>query len=260
VPTKEKVIGQCRLCGATAQLRESHIIPKFLYREAGIIGHQKKFDIPCLNFPEHSLLNKQDGFKEHLFCNECETTRLSPLERYARQQFYGPGSPLKSVPAKGFFWSGLDYAQMKLFTVSILWRMSLSSHDFYHKVSLGDKHENRMRKMLIDKNPMEPWRYGCSIGFLMYGDKPLGGVISQPQRHSVGDIRHLYRFMLAGFALFYRVASHRPVDHDQGYLQESGVWRVPVVQALSIPFVKGELVRFRQHHKARMQSGRESKT
>jgi hypothetical protein len=252
VPKKENAIGECKLCGVAARLLQSHIIPKFLYREAGIIGDKKKFDMPCLNFPERSLFNKQDGFKEHLFCDECETKRLSPLERYARQKFYGPGSPLKSVPANGFFWSGLDYAQMNLFTVSILWRMSLSSHDLYSKVDLGEKHENRMRKMLMTKSPMEPWRYGCAIGFLMYGEKPLGGVISQPQRHSVEGIRNLYRFVMAGFAWFYHVASHRPVKHDdEGYLRESGVWPVPVVQALSIPFVKGELVRFRQHHKAR---------
>ena len=36
---------------------------------------------------------------------------------------------VKVVSRNDFFWSGLDYAQMKLFTVSILWRMSLSSHD-----------------------------------------------------------------------------------------------------------------------------------
>ena len=245
------MIGECRLCGVTAQLRRSHIIPKFLYRDAGIIGDKKKFDIPCLNFPDRSVLNKQDGLKEHLFCDGCETTRLSPLERYARQQFYGPGSPLKFLRGNSFVWSGLDYAQMKLFTVSILWRMSLSSHEIYSKVHLGEKHENRMRRMLIAKDPMEPWRYGCSITFLMYGEKPLGDVISQPQRHSIEATRYLYRFMMAGFAWFYHVASHRRVRHDEGYLRESGMWPVLVVQALSIPFVKGELVRFREHHKAR---------
>lgn len=250
MPKKQKVIGECRLCGETAQLSESHIIPKFLYREAGIIGPKKKFELSCLNFPERSLPNKQDGIKEHLFCHDCETKRLSPLEQYARQQFYGPASPLKTVPANLFIWSGLDYAQMKLFTLSILWRMSLSTHDLYHKVSLSEKHENRIRQMLMDKNPMEPWRYGCTITFLMYGDKPLGGVISQPQRHSLAEIRHLYRFMLAGFAWFYHVTSHRPIDYDQGYLRESGVWPVLVEQALSIQFVKGEIERFRKHHKA----------
>jgi len=138
VPKKENAIGECKLCGVAARLLQSHIIPKFLYREAGIIGDKKKFDMSCLNFSERSLFNRQDGLKEHLFCDECETKRLSPLERYARQKFYGPGSPLKSVPANDFFWSGLDYAQMKLFTVSILWRMSLSSHDLYSKVDLGE--------------------------------------------------------------------------------------------------------------------------
>ena len=158
---------------------------------------------------------------------------------------------VKVVSRNDFFWSGLDYAQMKLFTVSILWRMSLSTHDLYSKVYLGEEHENRMRKMLIAKNPMEPWRYGCTLSFLMDGDKPLGGVVSQPERRSVKGIRNLYRFLMAGFAWFYHVASHPPVKHNEGYLRESGVWPVPVMQALSIPFVKGDLVRFRQHHKAR---------
>jgi hypothetical protein len=67
---------------------------------------------------------------------------------------------------------------------------------------------------------MEPWRYGCTIGFLMYSDKPLGGVISQPQRHPVEGIRNLYRFLMAGFAWFYRACttgtSHTPASCLQG--------------------------------------------
>ncbi len=197
-------------------------------------------------------MSRQDAIKEQLFCLGCETKRLSPLERYAREEFYGAKSPLRSVPDNAFIWSGLDYARMKLFTVSLVWRMSLSRHDFYSKVEVGQKHENAMRKMLLSSDPMEPWRYGCSLAFLLYAGKPLRHVFSQPQRHHSQGMRNIYRFMLDGLAWFYHIASHPPVAGGaEGCLQESGIWIVPVVNALEIEFVRGEIERFRQYHKAK---------
>lgn len=246
---KQKVVGECKLCQNRAELRESHIVSKFLLKESGIIGHKKSFSLPCLNHPELSERHRQDGFKESLLCTDCETKRLAPLEGYARQQFYGTNSPLMCAPSTGFFWTGLDYAKMKLFSVSIVWRMSLSTHPYYRRVQLGPKHEERMRKMLLEMNPREPWRYGCTIGLLLLGNKPLtGGVFSQPHRHSRTENRYIYRFMMAKFVWYFYVASHATDIRNKGFIQPDGVWPVPAVEAERIPFIKSEFDRYRRSH------------
>lgn len=62
-----KIIGKCALCkNENVELRESHIIPKFVYRRI------KKY--PNSRFRNYYDINKiyQDGEKKPLLCNECE--------------------------------------------------------------------------------------------------------------------------------------------------------------------------------------------
>ncbi|MEA3210757.1 MAG: hypothetical protein QOE70_3814 [Chthoniobacter sp.] len=199
----------------------------------------------CINQPEHSEFHKQDAFKEYLLCGNCEG-RLSVWEGYAREQFFGPNNPFAHSNEMGFVWKGLDYLTMKLFTTSILWRMGISSHPFYYHVQLGKSHEERLRKMLLAEDPKESWRYACSIGFLYYGGKPLGGVFSQPQRTKQNG-RYLYRLMIAGMVWFFHVTSHAPPFKEyEGVLQLSGQWAVPTIEALAIPFIKDEIDLFRK--------------
>ena len=235
---KKAPIDDCKLCLKTAKLQESHIVPKFFLRASGLLG--SRFSIHCRTNPAVSEHFKQDGIKEYLLCQSCEQ-QLQKWESYARHQFYGPSNPFKKVREPGFVWSGLDYSKMKLFTTSILWRMSVSAHNFYGHVQLGDKHEKRIREMLLTSNPREPWRYGVGLSYLNYGTIPFPQVFSQPERYEYLR-RTGYRFILAGFAIFADVASHAPVHKDQLAisLQANGNWSIPALQALSIPFIKEE--------------------
>jgi hypothetical protein len=245
------VTGECRLCKTVTELRESHIVSKFLLRESQVIGNKKKFDIVCYSNPEHTERHKQDGIKEHLFCDECETKRLAPLEGYARETFYGPTGPFERKHTDGFLWTGLNYAKMKLFTTSILWRMSLSTHQFYAAVELGERHQERIRQMLLNGDPKEDWRYGCAVAYLLYGGKPMGGVFSQPQAFSTTGAKAAYRFMMAGMVWFFYVTSH-PL-HDQaevGFLQPSGKWLILTMEAFQFPFIKEEMDAYRKHSKS----------
>lgn len=234
------VIGLCRLCEAQSVLRASHILSKFLYRDSGVIGAHRKFDVLCETHPDLTRLNQQDGFKEHLLCGECESTRLAPLERYAQQEFFGSRSPFRHFARVGYEWKGLDYKRMKLFTVSLLWRMSISSLPWFSHVKVGDKHERILRQMLLAGDPREAWRYGCQIGFLLYGGKPLGnpfaGLFAQPRRIPFRIVR--YRSVIAGMVWLMYVNSQAPHDGKEGFLSCSGTWMVPAIEANDIPFLR----------------------
>jgi len=92
----------------------------------------------------------QKGIREHLLCSDCEQ-RIGKYEKYFCRVWYE--KPL--VPAhfaERLNWvSGLDYAKFKLFHLSVLWRMSVSSLDEFKAASLGS-HSERIRQMLLTDN------------------------------------------------------------------------------------------------------------
>ena len=246
---KTKVIGVCKLCQKTAELQHSHIVSKFLLRENGLVGRQKsKFDIVCATDPSQSELHRQDGIKEYLLCGRCDNEKFGTWERYAREQFIGQRSPFQCAGDPGFVWQGLEYAPMKLFFLSILWRMGVASHQFYAHVQLG-RHEKHLRRMLLEENPMESWRYGCVVGHLQFGDKTLRGLFSQPQMSSIRDGLNSVRFVMDGFVYFFYLSNVRPENKEiECFLQTSGSWAVPFKQAKDIKFVWDEINQFRKHH------------
>lgn len=246
---KTKVIGVCKLCLKTAELRDSHIVSKFLLRENGLVGrHQSKFDIICVTDPSQSELHQQDAIKEYLLCQSCDNEKFATWEGYARQKFYGTPSPFQGVKAPGFVWQGLDYAQMKLFFLSVLWRMGIASHQFYGHVQLG-RHEKHLRRMLLAEDPMESWRYGCSVGYLHYGRKTLDAMFTQPQKFTTEGDLNCVRFVMAGFVYFMYLNNVRPSsDVVSSFLQPSGNWVVPIMQAKEIKFVWDEINLARKHY------------
>jgi hypothetical protein len=46
--------GQCRLCLKSAELRESHIVSRFIWRDSGLIGANKNYSVACTSHPERS--------------------------------------------------------------------------------------------------------------------------------------------------------------------------------------------------------------
>jgi len=68
----------CRLCLHESELRNSHIIPEFVYKP--IYDEKHRFDV-IARAKEIRNDEKQKGLREHLLCQSCET-KLSQHERY----------------------------------------------------------------------------------------------------------------------------------------------------------------------------------
>src|SRR5438128_878337 len=142
----QRVFGTCRLCEQDRSLRKSHVAPKFLWKTSGMTGDKRSFSIRSTTHPHLSEHHRQDGFKEHLLCEDCEG-QFSRYEDYSRRILFGRKSPVLQRPAGHYIWDGLNYAKLKLFQMSLLWRMGISSHPYYAHVKLG-KHEEILRQML----------------------------------------------------------------------------------------------------------------
>jgi hypothetical protein len=133
---------------------------------------------------DRSKKNWQNGFKEPLMCSECES-KLSTLDREANKVFF------RIIPNRTFVrigpetWCRLepkdyDYDKLRKFFISLVWRVSISSHPF----NLG-KYQDVALKILKgeipdDENLFLPLIYrrytGTNVDFMtaIAQDKFLG--------------------------------------------------------------------------------------
>lgn len=148
-------MAECRLCQQDCKLCKSHIVPEFLYvplyntdnKMMAISGRGGKGWKPL-----------QIGVWDYLLCADCE----QHLNREYEQPFLTQWTPASRLPDRmplgGAHSAVFDYPTFKLFHLSILFKASVSSKSTFQEVRLGS-HENRIRTMLLAKDPGQVWEY-----------------------------------------------------------------------------------------------------
>ena len=243
---RKKVFAACRLCLHERDLSESHIVSGFIWRNSEVTGDKCKFDLKCISDPEKSEYHQQDGLKEYLLCDECEG-RFSRFEDYACRQLFSQSGPILQRPAGHFKWAGLEYTKFKLFQMSLLWRMGVSTLPYYAHVNLG-KHEEILRRMLLSEDPGEPWRYGCIATLLKHVGEPMLGIFAQPERTKL--LGHsCYRLVLAGMHWYIFVSSHQPRSIvDSLFLVPSGTWTLFHGEIFDFPYLRAQVMDLRRQN------------
>lgn len=193
----------CLLCEKDKKLCDSHIIPEFMYKP--LYDDKHKFH-QLSNFMDKNHEYLQKGLREKLLCRECEL-HISKFEDYAAKFFQG-GTELRVTNFQdGIVVNQVDYTKFKLFQMSILWRMGVSSSPVFKKVSLGEKHENRLRKMILDENPGNPTDYGVLYSLIYEDSKLLNELIIPPGSFRYKGYR-MYRLVVGGLLWGFVVSSH----------------------------------------------------
>ena len=221
---------KCALCQRVAPLRNSHIVPEFLY---GTLYDEKNRFRTFGAAGEPVVRLEQKGFRERLLCDECEQ-RFCRHERVAALFYRGSieafAAQMAELNCKGglkftrvsnaarpttdavpqlLLVEGVDYTALKLFLLSLLWRMGVSCQHFFREVQLGP-HEARLREMLLKDDPGEPYEYACLMCLVEAGGRLITDYQSQPQK-SRHEGRTYYRFYSTGVRFDFCV-SNRPID------------------------------------------------
>lgn len=215
--------GKCRLCSRQAALCNSHVIPEFFYEQNGLYDDKHRFNILSTEPNSHPPY-AQKGIRERLLCKRCEG-KLSRWEGYARGVFYGGRSIEITLNDPRGFECRVDYATFKLFQLSILWRVGISDDDGFSRVNLG-KHEQVLRRMLLDETPGNAETYGCVIVYSSQHEDITSNMI-----HCMGMANpygvDCVRLLLGGFFWCFFL-SDKAIDPRQKelFLQETGLFRV----------------------------------
>jgi hypothetical protein len=223
----------CRLCLQPKTLQNSHIIPEFFYKPLYDDLHRAEV---FSTSPDEKNWYLQKGIREELLCYDCEQF-LSPMEDYARRVFYGGVEIPTPTGNNPIILNNIDYERFKLFQLSLLWRSSVSKDRFFSDVSLGP-HEEKVRKMLITKNPGEPYDYGCIlIGLLMEKNRPVDEMMTQPDSLRI-DGHRCHRFLFGGCLWTFVVSKHsKNFKYKQFFLSKEGKLAIYLMDAKHADFI-----------------------
>lgn len=231
----------CALCQKLATLRRSHVIPKFTHKRI------KKEDGSLLRFDKNSHPDGdrvQDAFHEELLCDDCEA-RFQKWEDHAARMInqkrvfdFEPVQRPQLIKLSGF-----DYSRMKLFLLSILWRMGVAKAPTFAKVKLGP-HTERIGRMLLNSDPQEITDYGCIVSVVDMDQeritltRPADGV-----RYEAQNLR-MYRALVDGLLLAWIVGSKEHMDRFRApelLLQLDGTWLTYAREWDRVDFLRSEL-------------------
>lgn len=223
---------RCKLCREERELRDSHVIPEFLYN--ALYDDEHKYYVVSTAHGK-SARPLQKGLRERLLCGDCEK-RFSRWETYAANVLYNRNRARCEKVDDTIVVEGLDYAQFKLFLLSLIWRAGISSLRVFEQTKLGP-HEQRLRDMLFAADPGPVHRYGCLVFAVTLDGKPLDGTIYGPEPCSIGGHR-CYRLLVRAFLFIYFISSHRPdAIAVSRFLREDGHLEIPVQRLQDVAFL-----------------------
>jgi hypothetical protein len=208
----------CRLCHQERELRNSHIVPEFLYADL----YNDKGHLMAVNGRgSKGWKPLQNGMKEYLFCEACEQHFNEHFEK-PFLRFWVQGRPLPDP------WIGdqyqminADYGTFKLFHVSVVFRAGVSTLATFSEVSLGP-HEERMRQMLLAREPGPETLYPIfGYAVVHHRTRAIIQMVSKAQSNRFGG-RRCYGIMYGGVQWWTCVASDVNHEFQQVALRADG--------------------------------------
>lgn len=191
----KKKKGVCHLCLEQKPLiKKSHIIPEFMYQELYDENHKMFHFAPKeLLKPKPIIKRPSLGIYEGgLLCADCDNKVIGQqYEDYVGKVLYSKTdlppeiawqNKLFKDPKHGLEFcisSNINYKKFKLFVLSILWRASISSNDFFSAVNLGP-YEETIRKMIEAGEPGSDDLYPINVFSWLRDEKLPNDIISKP--------------------------------------------------------------------------------
>jgi hypothetical protein len=228
----------CQLCTEDKKLiKNSHIIPNFLYRGLFDAKHR----LVSINIDDFSdATYHQTGFKDKdILCEQCENEVLSKLERYAANTIFGDHTKLETEQFAGdaihvpyIRFKNLDYATIKLFLLSILWKSHISKNPFFSQIDLGPKYSEQLRKMIFenDAGPEDAFEV-VLVRPDTNGTRPTKSMIAP--RCIKEESNTAYVFHINEIMYHFNISPHNKLSmFEKGIIKKDGI--------LDIAIIKGE--------------------
>jgi len=227
---------KCRLCGLEKNLKNSHIIPEFVFKPLYDSKHRLHRIVAD---PKERNTYLQKGVREKLLCLDCEV-KLSKNEKYVSEIFNGQNKLLLNNVDGLVVVKGVDYSKFKLFALSVLWRAGVSGDSLFRDVSLGT-HEKQLRRMIFESQPGIKKEYPFFLTLILHENQLLSGLIVEPERLKVHG-HNAYRFVFSGIVWLFIVSSHDiPSLLQDAAINEHGEFKMLPKNISDLPFLTEQI-------------------
>jgi len=205
------------MCLEDKKLIDAHIIPKSFFKSIKI--DNQPLEIHTNKKGEYTKRSHAGIYDKTILCGDCETL----FQRYddyaqslllpdAKEEDYILGPDGKRV---GYILKNIDYCNLKLFFLSVLWRASVSTREEFSKIDVGP-FEKALRLMMQSDDPGDENVFSVIVNRF---DDYLGKkFLIDPHNERFDDGINFCRFYLgAGYRVFIKV--------DKRSLPESNIFR-----------------------------------
>ncbi|WP_179377361.1 hypothetical protein [Winogradskyella wichelsiae] len=176
-------------------------------------------------------------FDKNILCEDCDNKILGAnYEKYAKQSMYGKNIDPKIAPiCKNYktvnddleytICKNINYGKMKLFLLSILWRASITDRKQFRNVQLGDKHEEKIRKLIYENITPKESEYPIMMTSFMRTKNSFKNLIGEPKRIKYKNGLNGYIFLIDSIQFIFFVNStdhHLPKYITRTMIKENG--------------------------------------
>lgn len=192
---------KCKFCSNESALIKAHVIPAGFFRR--IQQGKENLKMMTNKADEHTKKAPLGVYDKTIVCSKCESI-WQKWDDYAQQLL--ADEPLNGQARYhnnekiGYVVDNFEYKKLKLFFISMVWRASVSSNQFFSKVSLGQFED-------IAKQHIETSDLGGSEDFsvtLAKFNHPLAKSTLDPHDDKHSDVNYV-RFYLAGYIAYIKV-------------------------------------------------------
>jgi hypothetical protein len=200
----------CKLCQKEENLIKAHIIPDFMYKDI----YDEKHLFHKLHLSDRSKDSKipTGEYDSQILCANCDNSIIGKLESYAAEIFETGGSArsavlhYKDIGADVLHTKDIEYTKFKLFLLSILWRSSITTREFFRNINLGP-YENVIRDMLYHQDPKDHADFPVVLMAIRHDVPWTSQLILEPDGIKIDNITW-YRFFINGIMFFYIVGEN----------------------------------------------------
>jgi hypothetical protein len=198
----------CRLCQTEQPLIKAHVIPEGFFRS---LRHTFETLEIHTNKPGARPKRAPIGvYDKSILCRPCDNV-FSPWDQHAQDVLLRGFSDETAIyhgsARLGWIVDRFDYRLLKLFFLSLLWRASVSTHEFYRRVSTGP-FEQELRTMITAGDPGLPDTFAVILARF---DAPGYTAMLDPHPDRYDGVNYV-RFYLAGVVAYIKVDRRSPKE------------------------------------------------
>ena len=206
---------RCRSCNEAKKLVRSHVVPESFCKPFVREGKAAKILAPH----EYVKVSHTGIYDQTILCDECEQL-LSAPDDYAQKLLHLHIVEFEAIMVAGELVAerivDYDYALLHRFILAVLWRASVSTHDFFKEVYLGP-HEDKIRRIVFGGESANN-EYPFVAGRLVHVTK--NNIMPAPIRERIDDTNY-WRIYAGDFHFWVKVDSGRLTPNSFAELQAS---------------------------------------